>query len=274
MCVLCWVYFSILFYLKMLKIFGFIFLLIPLAGCIATFKNHKGESYPLNIRTFLQNNPAPTVLISHGSSCLIPQSFDWAQQVRQWGYNAVVIDHCTARGVTSYLGGVPPKNLSAIDKAKDFGVIAEWVKEQKWHQGNVGVIGFSRGGAGVLMYSNSEILRASNENVLKSVDFGIAFYPGCTPYVPPKNPSIPILIHHGMSDNLALPLMCGYPALSDANYTINLYEGAYHTFDVNSTDIVVSRPQGNFVARRYNRDADIKSRESTMKFMEFFAKSR
>lgn len=242
------------------------------AGCSTGFKNSQGEEQPFQIHTFLVNTPAPTVMVSHGSGCLTQNFFAWARELNAWGYNAIVIDHCSARGVNRYTGQFPPKNLAAIDKAKDYAALAEWVKAQDWHKGKIAVVGFSRGGAGVLMFANDSILKNTGELNLaqmKLIDVGVAYYPGCTPHKPPKTPHLPVLIHHGLSDNLAVPTQCNYPDLTDPNYHIVLYEGVYHTFDVVGPDITGTGPTGRpYVARRYNREADLKSRDITRNFLD------
>lgn len=249
---------------------------VLLTGCAQGFKSNTGKEYPFQIQTFLIDQPSSTVLISHGSACLTEQSFDWARQINSWGYNAIVIDHCSARGVYRYTGQFPPENLTAIDKAKDYVVVAEWVRTQSWHSGRVGVVGFSRGGAGVLMFANDEMLESTksvSKAQLELIDIGIAFYPGCTPHNPPRKPHLPVLVHHGTSDSLAVPYYCNYGSLTDPNYKIVLYQDVHHTFDQQGPDIEGSGAAGRWVARRYNREADIKSRELTKEFLDVYLKS-
>ena len=77
-------------------------------------------------------NTNQTVLVSHGSGCLEQQSHNWAKQLNEWGYNAVVIDHCTTRGIKRYTqsGDGPPLDLQPRDKALDYILIAKWLEEQ------------------------------------------------------------------------------------------------------------------------------------------------
>lgn len=248
-----------------------------LGGCVGTFKNHKNESFPFSIQIYQLPKPAPTVLVSHGSACLQQQYYDWAAQLNSWGYNAIVIDHCTARGVQRYTGGLLPKNLIPEDKATDYLVLAEWVRLQPWHTGKVGVIGFSRGGGGVTRLADPAFQqRASQQfsNPKAQIDAGVAFYPACSPFPPPPNPVIPVQIHHGAADNLSFPKRCGYQKLKSPNYEIWLYEGAHHTFDDLGPDVTGTNLNGEpFIARRYNKDADKQSREYTKAFLDRYLRN-
>jgi dienelactone hydrolase len=256
--------------------YAILFLSLILSGCAQNFKSTTGEEYPFQIQTFLKDQPSPTVLISHGSACLVRSSAEWAQQFNSWGYNAISIDHCTPRGVSSYTGEFPPKNLTAVDKAKDYAALAKWVQTQTWHSGGIAVIGFSRGGAGVFMFANEDLLlstKSLNKDQLKLVSVGIAYYPGCTPNNPPKNPHLPVLVHHGLSDNLSNPTYCNYESLTDPNYQIVLYPNVHHTFDTQGPDILGSNAFGKHVVRRYDRDADIKARMITKQFLDKYINS-
>jgi dienelactone hydrolase len=211
-----------------------------------------------------------TVLVSHGSGCLEQQSHNWAKQLNEWGYNAVVIDHCTSRGLQRYTQtGGPPSELQPRDKALDFIRIAKWLEEQAWHKGKIAVIGFSMGGTGVLKLIDENF---SSDNLASTnkayIDVAVAFYPECKRDRPPLNPTIPTLIHHGQGDELALSRRCKYAGLQHPNYQIMLYADAHHSFDDKTGDGRGVNMKGESkVLRRYNRDADYKSRASTKEFL-------
>ena len=240
-----------------------------LAGCAAAFKNHRGESFDFSISTRLVSKPSPTVLISHGSSCLVQQQYDWAHQVNKWGYNAIVIDHCSVRGITSYTGTaiVAHTTLRPEKKVQDYVAIAEWAKTQDWHSGKIAVIGFSRGGAGVINLIDQEWHEKNKiiaKDKLKLIDAAVAFYPACSPYEPPSKPSIPALFHHGKEDPLSGHWKCRYSSLKDTKYQISLYDKAGHTFDDNGPPVIIN----GVLVREYNREADIASRKITKQFLD------
>ena len=213
-----------------------------------------------------------TVLVSHGSGCLVQQSHDWAKQLNEWGYNAVVIDHCTTRGIKRYTqsGDGPPLDLQPRDKALDYVLIAKWLEEQAWHKGKIAVIGFSMGGTGVLKLIDENFSSNNLASTNKAyIDAAVAFYPECKRDRPPLNPTIPTLIHHGESDELALSRRCKYAELQHPNYQILLYASAHHTFDDKGGDFRSPNMKGESkYIRRYDRDADYKSRASTKEFLD------
>lgn len=256
----------------MIRYLAIMALALSTTGCFGNFKDSQGREHPFSIQTYKVSQPAPTVLVSHGSKCVLEQYRDWARQLNSWGYNAIVIDHCTGRGVQPYMGGFPPRNLHPFDKAQDYAAIAQWVRVQPWHRGGVAVIGFSRGGGGVTNFVNAEyhrFHRSLDEQQLKSIDAAVAYYPACSPFPPPPAPHIPTMIHHGREDNLSKPRFCGYGRLTHPNYLIRLYDGAHHTFDDSGHDVVGWFSNGDqFIARRYNRAADEASRKATKEFLD------
>ena len=218
------------------------------------------------------DKPAPTVLISHGSACLVQQSYDWASQINKWGYNAVVIDHCSSRGVSRYTqsGKGPPDNLMPKDKAGDYLAIGGWLQGEEWHKGKTAVIGFSMGGTGVLkLVGDTPEQHNLSTKGKRLIDAVVAFYPECNRNRPTTTPTLPTLVHHGLSDELALAMRCKYSELVHPNYQIKLYEGAHHTFDDNASVITGFNQKGESkVLRRYNADADNISRMTTKAFLD------
>lgn len=219
-------------------------------------------------------NTNQTVLVSHGSGCLEQQSHNWAKQLNEWGYNAVVIDHCTTRGLKRYTqsGVGPPPELQSRDKSLDYILITKWLAEQAWHKGKIAVIGFSMGGTGVLKLIDENF---SSNNLASTnkpyIDAAVAFYPECKRDRPPLNPTIPTLIHHGESDELALSRRCKYAELQHPNYQIMLYANVHHSFDDKTGDGRGTNMQGQSkILRRYDREADYKSRVSTKEFLGRF----
>ena len=239
-----------------------------LSGCANPFKNHRNESFDFSIQTFTVGDPSPTVLLSHGSGCLQQSQFDWAKQVNSWGFNAIVIDHCSIRGITRYTGGVVPETLQPEHRSQDYVAIAEWVKTQVWHSGRLAVIGFSRGGEGVTNLVDEEFherRKTITREKLGLIDVAVAFYPACGTYVAPVVPLIPTLIHHGKKDTLTEYWRCRYDRLKNPKYKIILYDGAGHGFDINAPDMILSNGR---VALRYNAEADRASREITKTFLD------
>lgn len=254
------------YFYQILKLAGAVVLSAFVTGC-ATFENHKGERFPFRVTVRNADQPAPTVIVSHGGGCRVSQDDLWADRFRQWGYNAVLLDHCSGRGIGPHTGVEPPP-LKPQDRVDDYIATAEWIKVQPWHKGKVAVFGISRGGEGALRASESRFNRGRNGDAgLAELDAYIALYPACS-YVP-KAPRAPVLVMHGELDNLAVFGTCEYSGLSHPNYTIKTYPNAYHGFEnVGCNNTGSNRYLGNYVSCRYNEAAAAQSMTDTKAFLE------
>ena len=240
---------------------------LALLQAYASFDNGKGETFPFTVKVVRAASPVATVMVSHGGSCRTTQEEAWAERFRQWGYNAVIIDHCSVRALKPHTGVEPPPLLPP-ERVNDAIVLAEWIKVQPWHTGKVALFGISRGGEAVLRASDPRLnrVRRGSEG-LAEIDAYVALYPACS--VLPRAPRGPLLILHGEEDNLASFKRCEYSSLNHANLTIKTYPGASHTFDVPGDDIVGSNQfLGSYVARRYNASAAAKSFSDTRQFLD------
>ena len=236
-----------------------------LAGC-ASFENHQGEKFPFSIKVIESGMPSPTVLVSHGGSCRLPQDEMWAGRFKNWGYNAVLIDHCSQRNIGPHSGMAVPLVMPS-DRVNDYIAVAEWVKFQHWHKGKVAVFGISRGGEAVVRAADERFDRGRRGRAgLAELEVYVALYPACGSF--PKAPRGPLLIMHGEADNLASFGACDYHLLDHPNYTIKTYPNAHHGFDVPGPDIVRStRDIASFVAARYDPSAAALSAEDTRVFL-------
>lgn len=237
-----------------------------LAGC-ASFENHRGERFPFSVKVIESGVPAPTVLVSHGGSCRLAQDEMWADRFKAWGYNAVLIDHCTQRNIGPHSGMAVPL-LKPSDRVDDYIAVAEWVKVQPWHTGKVAVFGISRGGEAVVRAADGRFDRGRRGAAgLAELQVYVALYPACGSF--PKAPLGPLLIMHGEADNLASFAACEYRLLDHPNYTIRTYPDAHHGFDVPGADVVRStRDIASFVAARYDASAAARSAEDTRVFLD------
>jgi dienelactone hydrolase len=240
--------------------------LLALHGC-ATFENHKGEKFPITIKVERIDKPAPSVIVSHGGSCRLIQEDIWAKRFQDWGYNTVIIDHCSARNIGPHTGIQPPP-LRPETRVDDYIAVAEWIRHQKWHNGKIAVFGISRGGEAVMRASDARFVRnvRGGAEGLAQLDVYVALYPACS--LVPKAPRAPILVMHGELDNLAVFGTCEYHTLSHENYIIKTYPGAHHGFDMPGPDITGSNQYlGHFISGRYNAAAAQKSINDTKEFL-------
>jgi dienelactone hydrolase len=238
----------------------------------AQITNLTGEKLPFSVSVSVSepkiNTPAPTVIISHGGSCLTSNEPAWARQIIQWGYNAIVIDHCKDRGIGPHTGEEPPP-LTPLQRVNDYVYTAEWIKKQDWHKGKVVLMGFSRGGEAVLRAADPRLTYNIYREAegLAMFDAYVAYYPACSRL--PEAPRAPLLIHHGEADNLASFRQCEYQRMTHENYQIKTYPGVHHGFDSPGIQITGSNKYiGRFIARSYDPSADQTSRLATQEFLK------
>ncbi len=207
-----------------------------LSGCLQTttqLTNAVGRPVPVNVSVVGSDpkNPRPTVLIAHGSDGLQPFYHDLASEVAGWGFNAVLIDHYSRRGIGIHTGRVV-QGARGYERARDMLDAARWIRSQPWHSGGIGVIGVSQGGAGVFALVNSTLMDALDIHPrTEQLPFAVAvaYYPGCLITPPPSTPTVPTMMHLAEADDLARIGNC--VPRDDPRYTVHVYPGATHSFD-------------------------------------------
>jgi dienelactone hydrolase len=211
-----------------------------LAGCLSVTTQSRipalnGAELPVQLIAYkaTSDGARPTVLIAHGSDGPAQLYHNMAQEILTWGFNAVVIDHYTLRGIQAPHTGRLVPHAFPDDRARDMLAAARWVEAQPWHRGGIGVIGASQGGSGILALIDRRLMEARGiiqpgEQYL--INATVAFYPGCTIVTPTPNPALPTQLHLGDRDNLGWIARCGDTA--HPLYERHVYAGATHAWDV------------------------------------------
>ena len=248
--------------------------MLALTGCLQTttqLTDGAGRPVPVNVSAVDVDpaRPRPTVLIAHGSDGPQPYCHDLAKEVTGWGFNAVVIDHYSRRGIGMHTGTVAA-GARGYERARDMIDAARWIRQQPWHRGSLGVIGVSQGGAGVFALVNSTLMEAMDIHAQKEklpFAVAIAYYPGCLITPPPSTPTVPTMMHLAQADDLARTAHC--VPRDDPSYTVHEYPGATHSFDN-------SRIAGFAVrfTHRYDPAATALSRQRTRDFLARHLKDR
>jgi len=251
-------------------------LMTVLAGCtsLQTIDRPvaKDQEVPVRLMLKQQENPAPSILISHGSACVTPGEYEWADRVHSWGYNAVIIDHCSIRNVRRHTAQALPKNLQNHDRINDYLAVNYWLNEQPWHNGKTGVIGFSRGGESVVHLATTDYYVKHfgfNKGFNEFISAAVAFYPGCTLQSSPLIDSpFPFLLISGMKDQLTPVGFCDAYHRSMRNEPLTnikviVYEDADHAFDRSGPRMKVK----GRVVREYDHQSAVKSVEETRLFL-------
>lgn len=257
----------------MLKFWTGVVLVTLLTGCVSTgprtsvhvvpslsrtmnLMDAKGQELPVRIAIrFGDDRPKPTVIVGHGSAGVTPTEYAQARHAWSWGYNAVVVDHYTTRGIKRHTGRRVSGGLPD-DRAADMVAVARWVKQQPWHQGKIAVIGISQGGAGIWALANEANMRGHSaievtDDDLQLISVGVAMYPACAPDLasPPRQPIFPVQLHIGGADDLALPRWC--ETFGNPRYEKFIYPGATHSF--NYAGVI---PNNTRFTHRYDLEAD------------------
>ncbi len=229
---------------KPFKVLGLLLVAITLSACQSTSVTYtaktigsgkvsaQGTKVSIPLEVITQSHPSPTIIVAHPSDGL-----DWSRYVRfwgsllkSWGYNVVLPDSFTTRGFRNrevmYLSGL----VNYEQRAEDMVNVAEWINEQKWHAGKIGIIGFSHGGGAVI--------RTANVTTLISV--GVAYYPGCFTDDGTTKPNFPVQIHIGSDDRWTHSRRCVALAEKNSIYDLHIYEGATHSFDIPASTRVLA----------------------------------
>jgi len=181
------------------------------------------QDFNIGVMVLKQDHPAPTIIALHTCFGLDPHEIGWAQLYQTYGYNVVLPDSFTERGYThECVNGV---RNSAWSRTYDIEYVSQWIKQQPWHKGKIGVIGWSHGGSAINSF-------APTKRAKRSVDAMISYYGNCVTELE-KNPLVPLQMHVGAKDDWTLPGPC--VALKEYNnpkHDINSYPDAYHSFDL------------------------------------------
>lgn len=242
-----------------------------LAGCSSnvTLQNADGTASKVRLETTfaVHGKPAPTVLIGHGSGGVAYSHRLWASTIRDWGYNVVVIDHYSQRGIGIHTGKVVA-GATSYDRIKDFAYTINWVKSQKWHEGNIVIVGYSQGGAGILAFANTSTMEREGllSETIDSVSAVAGFYPACFFFSPPAKPRVPVLMLLAEKDDLARPEYCGH--LDEKFYSVKILKNATHSFDEN----IPAHVRLSFT-HRYSAEAVEESKIYLREFLDLHLKS-
>lgn len=188
----------------------------------------------------------------------------WAGKLNEWGYHAVVLDSIGPRGAQQICTH-PFSVVTQEQRSRDAFDAANWVLEQSWSSGKVGLIGFSHGAAGVIYSAAS---RYVERNLGKQVvSAGIAYYPRCDSYLISDKPVIPIQIHIGERDNWTAASPCKALAIgwkSESEYF--QYKDATHGFDAGFTGYAPPDPLGVRHYVEFNQQLTEQSQKEVKRF--------
>ena len=174
--------------------------------------------------------PAPAVAIFHGCGGVGQNNARMAEQLRGWGYVALVVDSFSSRGLKDVCGRNWPTQAEAEKRAFDIDASLRWLAEQPYvRAGEVGFMGYSYGG-GVAA------LRAFAPRV--PARLAVLVYPDCAlaePLGPKLDLHQPTLVATGALDDWTPVATCealfARIAAGHDLLEMHVYAGAHHSFD-------------------------------------------
>jgi dienelactone hydrolase len=187
---------------------------------VETIDQKTNEIIKIPVDVHKVGRPAPTIIYGHNCSGVSESYHTNMMGVRimkEWGYNVVIPDSHGPRG----FGNICSKtsNVPAYNRAFDVISVAAWVKQQPWHEGKIGFIGYSHGA------TQGEFLSKMPDTGVSAI---VSYYPMCQ-RIRAQN-YVPVQIHIGTADTWTPSEKCE-PYIGRDNYDVNIYQGATHSFE-------------------------------------------
>lgn len=207
----------------------------------------------LRYEFFHNNRPAPTVMLGHGCAGIVGiQTKDYVNDLLRWGFNVVVVDSWTPRGIRTVCKESLPY-YHPPSRMREFYDIAEIVKKNPYHSGKFGYIGWSHGGSlGLSLAGKGQVFNAV-----------VSYYPGCGPRaMPSRSMRVPTLMHLAEKDTWTPIKYCDN---IDGNVIKMVHPNSVHAFDIRAPYRVY---KGEVL--EYNERADRLAREATHRFLKEF----
>ena len=207
----------------------------------------------------------PTVIWLHGCAGLVGnQKQSWVKDLNSWGYNTVVIDAFSPRGISSVC-----KNTFTFPRLQfgyDAYYVAKWIKSQQWGGGKIAVIGYSFGGGAILEMVQPNTLKQEFGDIVISA--AVAYYPRCQSmgFQPGV---VPVQFHLAGADEITPPSECVSTAKSSwkGQAIVEYYKDASHGFDIPRINLMLQTQLGPRLVKWSASDNDI-ARKRTREFLE------
>ena len=197
--------------------------------------------------------PFPAVVLLHGCSGLglgggVSAIYSaWARVLTKRGYAALLVDSAGPRGFGETCGRSPARSTLYRDRPKDaYGALAYLQAHPAIKADRIGLLGWSQGGATVLLSVVSESIGRPEPPPHHDFRAAIAFYPGACSETRQSKPytrvelgawttQIPLLVLQGEADNWTPSGPCAEfieaARRRGAPVEIRLYPDALHGFD-------------------------------------------
>lgn len=222
--------------------------------CISGYAQAEFKHYTIHRAVDERGNQAtraPTVFLGHGCSGIVSsQTKDYVDDFTKSGYNVVVIDSLTPRGLKSVCKNLAP-DFRPYHRMVEFFEVLEIVSKESWHSGKAGYVGFSNGGALGLNLAGEG----------RGFVVVVSYYPNCgRSAVPNRKLKLPTLVHLGTADNWTPLKQCD--DIEGITQRM-IHEGATHAFDIRV-------PRRDYMGEiiEYSDTADKAARVATKSFLD------
>lgn len=165
-------------------------------------------SVPGHVATAIDGKHKALVFISHGSGGLDRRHGDYAHYLASRGFDAVVLDHWSARGVSKAhldYNAARAKGADAQNMAIDaLAAAAQLIQEESWKSTRFGFVGESMGGSAAINVTRPYIEKIVEDQLnlpvfgVPQIAASVALYPGCIDRnTAERFKTIPLLILQG-----------------------------------------------------------------------------
>ena len=178
------------------------------------------------------SGPFPAVVVLHACDGVLANTRAWAGRLRDWGYEAVIVDSFRPRHVNTVcnIGGTPNSRLRAQD-AFNAAIYLRTLPDIL--PDRIGVIGFSHGASSVLFVAPPGAVPVDRGG--RPFQAAVAYYPGCDPDPQRVAAVTDVLILIGKDDDWVSADKCTKLVAAKAGLphapVIKVYPGAVHAFD-------------------------------------------
>jgi dienelactone hydrolase len=201
-----------------------------LAGSLVEFPNLSDPAPPAHLLGYLARpdgpGPSPAVVVLHGCSGFSAAgSLQLADQLKDWGYVALMVDSLGPRGLAtacgSSLNGQPTDAYAALKYLSGQSFVAPE---------RVAVLGNSMGGHSALTAVDRDLLAQYFKEQFRAA---VAYYPGCG--IPAAMMTAPALILIGEADDWTPAERCrqmvAHARRDGEPIALTVYPGAHHGFN-------------------------------------------
>lgn len=216
-------------------------------SCTGFWKTPSFKCTPVTVPAYFAKTAngsyAALIIVSPGAGGLDSRHSDYARNLAANGMNALVLDHWTARGMSSAEGRYQDsraKGGDAVNYAIDVLAASSQLKAQpEWRATRLGYIGESMGGSAAINVTRpyiESIVAEQLNRVVHNIDAVVALYPACIDRSTIERfKKVPLLIVAGEKDDITPAATCerqvewmnGRGAAAE----ITIVPNAHHDFD-------------------------------------------